>query len=93
VVVEREQLAAKYRDRGRNLYALQDATIAGSHLQLALEAHGLQSRWIGAFDDSAVQSILDLRDRNVAAFLAIGHAAPSLDRSPRREIGQYVRSE
>jgi nitroreductase len=90
VVIEREQSAVKYRDRGRILYSVQDATIACSHLQLALEAHGLQSRWIGAFDDSAVQSILNLRNRAVAGFLALGHAVPPRSLSVRREMQQYV---
>jgi nitroreductase len=91
VVIEREQSAVKYRDRGRTLYAVQDATIACSHLQLALEAHGLQSRWISAFDDSAVQSILDLRNRSVAGFLVLGHAAPPADVAPRRAMQHYVK--
>jgi nitroreductase len=91
VVIEAAQSAVKYGARGRTLYAVQDATIACSHLQLALEAHGLQSRWIGHFDDSAVQSILGLGTRNVAGFLALGHAVPLLDIAPRRELQQYVK--
>jgi nitroreductase len=53
-VVEAERSAVKYRDRGRRLYALQDTTIVCAQLQLALEAHGIQSRWIGAFNDSTL---------------------------------------
>jgi nitroreductase len=91
VVIERERSEVKYKERGRTRYAVQDATIAGSHLQLALEAHGLQSRWIDQFDDSAVQAVLDLGSRNVAGFIALGHAVPQSVVSPRREREEYVK--
>jgi len=46
----------KYRERGRYLYAVQDATIAAAYTQLALEAAGLSSCWVGAFHEEAVAS-------------------------------------
>jgi nitroreductase len=89
-VVEPEISAQKYRDRGRRLYALQDATIACVHMQLALEAHGVQSRWIGAFREGDMQRLLGLGDRPVAGLLVFGYGMPRRSPSLRREISEYV---
>ena len=49
--------AAKYGERGKNLFALQDATIAAAFAWLQAVASGLGACWVGAFDDSAVKDI------------------------------------
>ena len=41
--------AAKYRERGARLYAIQDATIACAFAMLAATALGLGTVWVGAF--------------------------------------------
>jgi len=46
---------AQYGERGANLFAVQDATIAASYAQLACVAAGLGSTWVGEFDDAAVR--------------------------------------
>jgi len=56
---------SKYGERGI-LYAMEDATIAGTYIMLACHAAGLGSCWTGAFDDEMVREILDLP----------GHARP-----------------
>lgn len=88
-VIEKEQSAAKYRSRGRTLYALQDATIACSHLQLTLESFGVQSRWIGAFRDEEMRNILDVGDKDIAGLLVFGYGKQSHHRSKRRNIDSY----
>ena len=88
-VMEKEQSAAKYRNRGRNLYSLQDATIACSHLQLALESFGIQSRWIGAFRDDEIRTVLDLGNKDVAGLLVFGYGKQSHHRSKRRNVDNY----
>jgi len=45
--------SAKYDTRA-GFYAIQDATIACSYAQLAAEALGLSSCWVGAFDEQEV---------------------------------------
>ena len=88
-VMEKELSAAKYRSRGRTLYSLQDATIACTHLQLALESFGIQSRWIGAFRNEDMQNILGLNDKEVAGFLIYGYGIQSHHLSKRRSLDQY----
>jgi len=77
--------AAKYGKRGRSLFALQDATIAAAHAQLAATALGLGSCWVGAFDDDAVSRALrapgELRP---IALLPIGEPGEAPERTPRR---------
>lgn len=57
-LADEEQSGHKYHDRGRYLYAVQDATIAAAYAQLALEAAGLASCWVGAFREHAVADIV-----------------------------------
>jgi nitroreductase len=48
----------KYGDRGRYLYATQDATIAAAYVQLAAIDIGLDTCWIGAFDTQKISEII-----------------------------------
>jgi nitroreductase len=57
-----ERSASQYGDRGRTLYALQDATIAAAYAQLAIVAAGLGSTWVGAFDEAKVREVLASSD-------------------------------
>ena len=52
----------RYGDRGRNLYAVQDATIVASYLQLLAVERGLATVWVGAFREGAVRGALGLAD-------------------------------
>ena len=69
--------AIKYGARGRDLFALQDATIAASFAWLQAVASGLAGCWVGAFDDEMVNKIF--RDKIEAdwrpiALLPVGYA-------------------
>jgi nitroreductase len=69
-----EVSARKYNERGRNLYALQDATIAAGFAWLQAVDLGLSGGWIGGFDPAKVQKIIDLDKNQVpVAILPIGH--------------------
>ncbi|QUC64150.1 nitroreductase family protein [Nitrosopumilus sp. K4] len=59
--------------RGKNLFAVQDATIAAAYAQLAATAQGLSSVWIGHFKEKAVAQTLKTKLRPVA-ILAIGYS-------------------
>jgi nitroreductase len=70
--------AAKYGERGRNLFALQDATIAASLAWLQAVASGLGACWVGAFDDDAVNNIFrtDIgADWRPIALMPMGYSA------------------
>jgi nitroreductase len=82
----------KYGDRGEQLYALQDATIAASYAQLAVVAAGMASTWVGYFDEEQVRKTFSLEAglKPVAA-LSIGYPAELPEESPRRPMGEVVR--
>lgn len=64
----------KYGDRSI-LYSIQDATIAAAYAQLAAQALGLASAWVGAFDESKVSEVLGLPDKHKpVAIIPIGYA-------------------
>ncbi|XOB40547.1 MAG: nitroreductase family protein [Candidatus Nealsonbacteria bacterium] len=58
-----EESAIKYGKRGRELYAIQDATIFASYLQLAVTLLKLSSCWVGAFNEDKIKKILDLPEQ------------------------------
>lgn len=83
--------ASKYGDRGRELYALQDTTIAATYAQLATVAAGLSSTWVGFFDEAEVSRLLDLHaGLKPVALLCIGYPAEMPQPTPRRHLGEVV---
>jgi nitroreductase len=81
----------RYRQRGVELYAVQDATIACTFAMLVATALGLASVWVGAFDDKGVSQVIGVgQDLRPVAILPIGYAAESPDPKNRRDIGDIV---
>ena len=60
-------------NRGKQLFSVQDATIAASYSQLAATALGLSSVWVGHFKEKAVAEIIKTKLRPVVV-LPIGYA-------------------
>ena len=90
-LADQEQSAQRYRDRGRTLYSIQDATIATTYAHLITADLGLGSVWIGAFDTNKVQKILNLSDKEVPiAILPIGYPDEDPEARPRRSIEEIV---
>ncbi len=86
-----ERSAAKYGDRGRELYALQDTTIAATYAQLATVAAGLGSTWIGYFDEARVSEILELDSSlKPLALMSVGYPAELPEDTPRRALAEVV---
>jgi nitroreductase len=83
--------ATRYGERGRQLYCLQDTTIAVAYAQLAATALGLASCWVGAFDDESVTRAIGLPPgQQPVALLPIGHPAESPRHTPRRSLPDLV---
>ena len=77
---------SKYGQRGAELYATQDATIACAYAQLAATALGLASCWVGAFTDDPVRAVVGAPAHwRPVAILPIGH--PADPRRPRERRG------
>ena len=68
--------ARKYKKRGRDLYCIQDATIAVSFAWLQAVMLGLSCCWVGAFEENQVKDILGIKeDWQPIALLPIGYSA------------------
>jgi nitroreductase len=86
--------ASKYAQRGAELYAIQDATIATAYAQLAATATGLATVWVGAFDPGMVSEAVALPDGvTPVALLPVGFAAEEPRQTPRRSLRDLVREE
>lgn len=71
-----EQSAARYNQRGRDLYCLQDTAAAVEHILLASVALGFGGCWVGAFDEGRAAGALDLpAEHRPVAILPIGKPA------------------
>jgi nitroreductase len=83
--------AQRYNQRGSDLYALQDATIACTFAMLAATALGLATVWVGAFDDESVHRAIQADpDHLPVAILPIGYAADSPGATQRRPLSDLV---
>jgi nitroreductase len=89
---DQKQSEMKYGDRGRALYATQDATIAAAYCQLAVTALGLGSAWVGAFDPLEVSRLIQAEPYEVPiAIIPIGYPAEEPERTSRKSIDELVR--
>jgi nitroreductase len=85
---------AHYDGRGRELYAVQDATIAAAYAQLAAVDAGLATVWVGAFDEAAVAEVVGApAHARPVAILPVGYAAEQPGAAGRRDLEDLVRME
>lgn len=81
----------EYGQRGRELFALQDTTIAAAYAQLAIVAAGMASTWVGAFDEAQVSKLLGLDSHlQAVALLSMGYPAELPEPTPRRPLEQMI---
>ena len=89
--VEAERSAREYGERGRDLFALQDTTIAAAYAQLAAVAAGLGSTWVGYFDEARISELLSLpAGQRPVALLCVGYPAEIPEVTPRRRLDELV---
>ena len=87
-----EESAARYRERGRNLYSFQDTAAMTENLLVAAHATGLGGCWIGAFKDEEVARILECPDDVYpVALIPIGYPARTKGKPQRRPMQEIVR--
>lgn len=86
-----EESATRYGDRGRKLYALQDATIFASYLQLAVVSLGLSSCWVGAFDESEVSAICQIPKNLIpVAIIPVGFSSEEPGEKSRKTLKEIM---
>ncbi len=95
VCADPERSAARYRERGRELYCLQDTAAAVEHILLAAVALGLGGCWVGAFDEGAAAAALNLPGHlRPVAMTPLGFPAADTgvrtSRRPLAEVATYL---
>ncbi len=78
-----------YEKRGKELYSLQDATIAATFAVLACYNLGLSTCWVGAFDEDHLKSLLNTNLRPIAV-LPIGYPKESPERRKRKSLKELA---
>jgi len=77
-----EVSGARYEDRGRTLYVIQDTAAAVTNIMLSATSFGLGTCWVGAFRESLVRDALDLPSNlRPLAMVPVGY--PDQERGPR----------
>lgn len=83
-----------YGKRGRELYCINDASIAAAYIQLAATDLGLGSTWVGAFSDEKVKSIVEVPEyTKPVVIIPIGYANEKPEITERRGINDLVHGE
>ncbi|MGD8498678.1 MAG: nitroreductase family protein [Chromatiales bacterium] len=86
-----QRSAETYGARGRELYTIQDATIAAAYAQLAVVAAGMGSTWVGSFDAERLRDVLELDIKLLpVAILCVGYPAELPEPTPRRHLDDMV---
>lgn len=89
--IDRQRAAQKYGERGASLFCVQDATIACTYVLLALAQRGIAAVWIGSFDEEGVTATVKApAGITPVAILALGYAAETPARRPRRPLNEIV---
>jgi nitroreductase len=91
IMANLKESAEVYKDRGKSLYAIQDATIFASYVQLLLTENKLASRWVGWFDERKISQILKLsKDIRPVIILPIGYPDEFPSAKERKTLGELI---
>lgn len=85
-----EEMYRFYRERGVELYAIQDSAAATQNMLLRAYSLGLATCWVGAFDEREVAKILNLPKKiRPVAIVAVGYPAEK-EETPRKPLEDLV---
>ncbi len=94
VCADLERTSARYGERGRSLYCLQDTAAAIQNLLLCATEQGLAACWCGAFDEKGVSNALNLEKKfRPVAVIPVGYAVnepPKTARRPIEEVTTFI---
>jgi len=86
-----EKSSAKYGERGKNLYSIQDATIAAVFAWLKAVDLGLSACWVGAFDEEEVKEILGAEEiLKPVVIMTMGYCGEEKEERRREKIEKHL---
>ena len=91
VCTDAAQLEARFGERGRDLFAVQDTAAAIENLLLCAADIGLGGCWVGAFDEAACREALDIpQGRRPVAIIPVGVPAEKPAMRARVDLSDVV---
>ena len=85
---------ARYGERGRELYCIQDAACATENMVLSAYALGLGAAWVGAFKEEDISELLNLPEHiRPVALIPIGYPDEEPEAPPRRSVKEVLHNE
>ncbi len=94
VCADLQRTAARYGDRGKNLYCIQDTAAAVQNIHLAAYALGYGTCWIGAFEESAVAKAIKAPSGiRPLAMIPVGRPFETPEQKPRFPLAKISRRE
>ncbi|MFX1564787.1 MAG: nitroreductase family protein [Promethearchaeota archaeon] len=86
-----DESGARYKDRGRDFYSIQDTAAMTQNLLLAAHSMGLGGCWVGAFNDRAIGTAIECPSGVLpVSIIPVGYPAESPQARPRRPIASIV---
>jgi nitroreductase len=82
-----EESRRRYKERGANLYCIQDTTIACAYAQLTATALGFSACWVGSFDEEKIKDVIKT-DLLPIAILTAGYSDEKPTRPKRKLLDQ-----
>ena len=92
VCAKPQESAKKYKDRGINLFCIQDTAAAIQNMLLAAVSEGLGSCWVGAFDEDEAARIIDVDKETTrpVALITLGYPEKEPSKRPRHPLDEVV---
>lgn len=91
VAVNLREAQETYRDRGRDLYAIQDTAAAIQNMLLLAHSMGYGTCWVGAFDERAAADLLGLEAAlRPVALIPVGVPREAPEPPRRRSLREVV---
>ena len=85
------RIAPRYKERGTDLYCIQDTAVSVQNLMLAAQDLGLGTCWVGAFKEEEVKKILEMPDYlRPVVLVPVGYPAKTSKAPDRRPKADCV---
>jgi nitroreductase len=93
ITYDMQEMYSAYRERGVNLYAIQDAAAATQNMLLRAYDLGIATCWVGAFDEAEASKILNLPGHiRPVAIVTVGYPAEeeTSSRKPLESVVEFI---
>jgi len=81
----------RFGERGKNFYAIQDATIFTAYVQLAIASLGLTSSWLGNFNEEKLRDSFNLPENlKVVALIPFGYPDGEPESRTRKTLDEIL---